>query len=182
LARPFIQTASWCLQRRPGLRFVAPLVNERVRALFFQELQRTAPHLPFTLVSGRSREVIALAEAVLTASGTATLETLLLKRPMVVAYRLNALSYHIVKGLRLVKVPFIAMANLLAGEALAPEFIQQRCRSDLLGPALLNFLDDPNGVREIQARYAEIHRDLRRDASREAAEAVLGLVGGSQDD
>lgn len=182
LAHPFIETANWCLQRRPGLRFVAPLVNERVRDLFFRELQRTAPHLPFSLVSGRSREVIALADVVLTASGTATLETLLLKRPMVVAYRLNAVSYHIVKSLQLVKVPFIAMANLLAGEALAPEFLQQRCRADLLGPSLLNFLDDPERVRAIQARYGQIHRELRRDASREAAQAVLGLIGAWRDD
>ena len=87
-----------------------------------------------TLVDGRSREVIAAADCVLTASGTATLETLLLKRPMVVGYRVHPLTYHLVKQLRLVKVPYVAMANLLAGRELAPEFLQGPLPGGLAGP------------------------------------------------
>jgi len=128
-------------------------------------------------VDGRSRDVIAASDCVLTASGTATLETLLLGRPMVVGYRMNALTYHLIKGLELVKVAHIAMANLLAGRELAPEFVQERCRPELLAPALLDFLDRPERVREIQVEYAAIHRRLRRGAAREAAAAVLDLIG-----
>jgi lipid-A-disaccharide synthase len=177
LAGPFVQAARWCWQRRPTLRFVCPLVSPALRAMFEEVLSREAPDLPITLVDGRSRDVIAASDCVLTASGTATLETLLLKRPMVVAYRMNTLTYLLVRGLGLVKVPYIAMANLLAGHALAPEFIQGRCRPELLGPALLDFLDHPERVREIQEAYAQIHLRLRRNAAHAAASAVLGLIG-----
>ncbi len=177
LAAPFIETACQCLSVRPDLYFVVPLVNQTLRRFFIAELARLAPDLPITLVDGRSRDAIAAADVVLTASGTATLETLLLKRPMVVAYRVHPISYHLVKQLRLVKVPFIAMANLLAGEALAPEFIQDRCRAELLAPALLQLLDDRQQAAKIHAVYLRIHHELRRNAAREAAHAVLTLIG-----
>ncbi|QVL51285.1 MAG: lipid-A-disaccharide synthase [Thiocapsa sp.] len=177
LAGPFIETAARCLAARPDLRFVVPLVNARLREHFSQVLAQIAPDLPISLVDGRSREVLAAADVVLTASGTATLETLLSKRPMVVAYRVHPISYHLVKQLGLVKVPYIAMANLLAEKELAPEFIQDRCRADLLAPAVLAFLDDAERVAEIQAEYRRIHLWLRKDAAASAAQAVLELIG-----
>jgi len=176
LAGPFLKTARWCLARRPGLRFVVPLVTPTLRRLFTEEMQREAPDLPVKLVDGRSREVIAAADCVLTASGTATLEALLINRPMVVGYRVSAITYRLVKGLNLVKVPFAAMANLLAERELAPEFLQDRCRADLMGPALLAFFDDSGTVREVQSVYRRIHGRLRRNAGRGAAAAVLDLV------
>jgi lipid-A-disaccharide synthase len=176
LAAPFIATARHCVQTQPELHFVVPLVNARLHALFEAELQRLDPDLPITLVDGHSREAIAAADVVLTASGTATLETLLLKRPMVVAYRLHPLTYHLVKWLKLVKVPHVAMANLLAGRALAPEFLQGDCSPERLAPALLAYLDDPKRVAAIQAEYDRIHRELRRDAAASAARAVLELI------
>jgi lipid-A-disaccharide synthase len=145
--------------------------------VFCEIVARAAPDLPIKLVDGRSRDVIAASDCVLTASGTATLETLLLGRPMVVGYRMSALTYTLIKGLRLVKVPYIAMANLLAGRELAPEFVQERCHPDLLVPAILDLLDDPDRVRQIQKTYHEIHLRLRRNAAGEAAAAVLQLVG-----
>lgn len=177
LAAPFIETAVRCLAVRPGLRFVVPLVNPRLRELFATQLERLAPDLPITLVDGQSREAIAAADGVLTASGTATLETLLLKRPMVVGYRIHPLTYHLVKWSGLVKVPHIAMANLLAGRELAPEFIQDRCRADLMAPALLALLDDSERVARITEEYARIHADMRHHAARAAALAVLELIG-----
>jgi lipid-A-disaccharide synthase len=177
LAAPFIQAARWCLERRPGLRFAVPLVTPTLRACFEETLTREEPGLPVTLVDGRSREVIAAADCVLTASGTATLETLLIGRPMVVGYRVNPFTYHLVKGLDLVKVPHIAMANLLAGRALAPELIQDRCRADLLGAEVLAFLDDPGRVAAIRTEYRAIHERLRCNAAARAADAVLELVG-----
>jgi lipid-A-disaccharide synthase len=177
LAGPFIETAARCLAARPDLRFAVPLVNIRLRERFSQALAQIAPNLPITLVDGRSREVLAAADVVLTASGTATLETLLTKRPMVVAYRVHPISYHLVKQLGLVKVPYIAMANLLAETELAPEFIQDRCRAELLAPAVLAFLADTERVAEIQAEYRRIHLWLRKDAAASAAQAVLDLLG-----
>jgi lipid-A-disaccharide synthase len=177
LSEPFVLAARHCQELRPRLRFLAPLVNPTLRAVFTEILSREAPDLPIELVDGRSRDVIAASDCVLTASGTATLETLLLGRPMVVAYRMNGLTYRLIRALRLVKVPYIAMANLLAGRELAPEFVQERCRPDLLAPAILSFLDQPERVQEIQAVYGEIHRRLRRNAAKGAADAVLELVG-----
>jgi len=176
LAVPMLETALWCHQHRPGLRFVAPMVSDSLRALMVEAQRQFAPELDLRLLSGQSRVAVAAADVVLTASGTATLETLLLKRPMLVAYRLNRLTYSLVMALNLIKVPFAAMANLLAGEALAPEFLQERCRADLMGPALLAMLDDAPRRAEIARRYAAIHRDLRRDAARTGAERILALV------
>jgi len=93
-----------------------------------------------------------------------------------VGYRVHGLTYRIIKGLNLVKVPYVAMANLLADEALAPEFIQDECRPELLGAALLGFLEDPERTAAIRARYHQIHKEMQRDSSRRAAEAVLELV------
>jgi len=176
LTPAFLQTALWCYQRRPDLRFLIPLVNQEIRSRVSAIVAREAANLPLTLQDGRSRDVIAAADCVLTASGTATLETLLLKRPMVVAYRIHPLTYFLVKGLGLVKVPYIAMANLLAGQELAPEFIQDRCRADLMGPALMHFLDHPDKVESIRAEYRRIHAALRHNAAREAADAILELI------
>ena len=177
LAVPFIETAARLRAARPGLGFVVPLVNARLRAAFSAHLARIAPDLPVTLVDGQSREAITAADCVLTASGTATLETLLLKRPMVVAYRVHPLTYRLLRLLRMVKVPYAAMANLLAGRELAPEFLQGRCRAELLAPAVLAFLDDPVRVAEVTDEYARIHAGMRHDASRTAALAVLDLIG-----
>lgn len=177
LAVPFIETALHCLDAEPGLRFVVPLVNRRLRAHFEEVLQRLAPELPVTLVDGQSRSVIAAADCVLTASGTATLETLLLKRPMVVGYRVHPLTYHLVKGLGLVRVSHVAMSNLLAGRELAPELLQERCRADLLAPALLGLLRGPGRRAEIAAEYTRIHSGMRHDAAHQAALAVLELIG-----
>lgn len=181
LAGTFLQAAWRCHQARPGLRFLAPLVNPKLRGMFQASLEREAPGLPITLVDGRSREVLAAADVALTASGTATLEGLLLKRPMVVGYKVHRITYHLVKQLRLIKVPFVAMANLLVGRALAPEFLQGRCTAELLAPALLALLDDPDRVAEIQANYARVHEGMRHNAAQQAANAILELIGAEGD-
>jgi lipid-A-disaccharide synthase len=108
------------------------------------------------------------------------LEGLLLKRPMVVGYRVHGLTYQLVTKLRLVKVPYVAMANLLVGRALAPELLQDRCRADLLAPALLAFLGDPLRVGEVQAEYLRVHQGMRHNAARAAAVAVLELIRGAK--
>lgn len=176
LGRPLLETAQWLHARRPAVRFLAPMVSPRLRAGFEALHADLAPELPLELVDGQSREVIAAADCVLTASGTATLETLLLKRPMVVVYRLHWLTYRLVTLLRLIKVRYAAMANLLVGRELAPEFLQERCRAELIGPALLALLDDPARRAEIEQTYTEIHRQLKRDAAARAADAILALI------
>lgn len=177
LAADFIEAALQCRVRRPDLKFAVPLVNAAVRGLFEDALRDRADGLDITLVDGNSRDVLSAADLVLTASGTATIEALLHKRPMVVAYRVNALTYAIAKTFKLVKIPYVAMANLLVGEELAPEFIQDACRPELLAGAMLDFLDAPDRMAAIQARYRNIHEDLRSVAVTPAAGAVLELIG-----
>lgn len=175
LAEPFLRTALWLRERRPELQFVAPLATPATREQFEKIRQHVAPDLPVTIIDGRSREIMAAANAVLVASGTATLEALLLKRPMVVAYRLSGFSHWLLK--RMVKTPYIALPNLLAGRPLVPEFIQDAVTPAHLGQALLDFLDSPERIARIEQDFADIHHDLRRDASRQAAEAIVRLIG-----
>jgi lipid-A-disaccharide synthase len=176
LSSDFLQTAKYLLQQKPDLKFVVPLVNQSIREAFELQLQQTGLQLPITLIDGHARDVIQSANVVLTASGTATMETLLLKRPMVVAYRVHWLSYFIGITLGLVKTKYIAMSNLLAGEELAPEFLQKKCDPILLSEAVLSFLNEPEKVAKIEQRYTEIHHELKQDTGRQAAEAVLALI------
>ncbi|MCC6303128.1 MAG: lipid-A-disaccharide synthase [Gammaproteobacteria bacterium] len=173
LADLFVQTAHWCLERRPGLRFVAPFASAATRARFEAALARH-PGLSCALFDGRSREVMAAADAVLLASGTASLEAMLLKRPMVVAYRLAPLSHWLIR--RMLYIDRYSLPNLLSGERLVPEFVQDAATPPALGAALLELLAAPERVRRLRERFTALHRDLRRDANACAAEAVLELV------
>ncbi len=177
LADDFLGAARWLLDRRPELQFVAPMVNARVRQAFQARRDALDPGLPLTLLDGRPREAIGAADVVLAASGTATLETLLLKRPMVVAYRLSPLSHWLIRRFRLLKIPQVAIANLLSDEPLAPELLQEDCTAEKLGAALLALLEDEPKRRRIAAHYLDIHQRLRCRAADRAAEAVLNLIG-----
>jgi lipid-A-disaccharide synthase len=174
LAEPFLRAARWSLERRPQLHFVSPTANAAVARLFAAARVRYAPDLPLTLVEGRSIEAMVAADVVLAASGTASLEAMLIPRPMVVAYRLSPVTFQILR--RLVKVPCVALPNLLAGCSLVPEFLQQDATPENLGAAVLACLDHPEGF-ALQAReFARVHHELKRDSDKEAAEAVLELI------
>jgi lipid-A-disaccharide synthase len=178
LAADFVAAAALCLQRRPQLRFVAPLVNDTLRMEFQKALDAANADLPILQLAGNSRDALAASDLVLTASGTATMEALLMKRPMVVAYRTSPLTYRL--GKLLIKIPYVAMSNLLAGEELAPELIQQECTPQALADALTAFLDAPERMREIRERYCGIHEQLRAGSVVPAAQAVLDLIERTQ--
>ncbi len=172
LAPLFLETARWLLQRRSDLRFLIPAANvERMKQL--QQLL-DGQGLPVTLVEGQSREVMLASDAVLMASGTAALEGMLLKKPLVVAYRMAPLSYAIIS--RMLKVPYVSLPNLLADEPLVPELLQDQATPDALGQALLRQLSDSTHREYTVRRFTELHRQLRLDASARAAEAVLELI------
>ena len=174
LGDPFAATLAWLHERRPEIRFVAPMANEAVRELFEHSLAQHAPGVPIALVDGRAQEALAAADAVLVASGTATLETALIKRPMVVAYRVAPLTAWLMRSMKLMKAEFFAQPNLLAGRQVVPEYLQEDVRPDVLGPALLAQLQRPDHA-ELIATFTAIHATLRRDASARAADAVLEL-------
>ena len=177
LASPFAGAAAWLASHRPGLRFVAPMVNAAVRARFEADWTAAAPGLPVQALDGRAREALAAADVVLVASGTATLETLLSKRPMVVGYRLAGLTAFLLRRLGLVKVRHFSQPNLLAGREVVPEFLQEAATPEALGAALLAWLDDPARVADAQAAFGEVHERLRCGGAARAAEAVLEVVG-----
>ena len=151
------------------------MANPAVRLHFEQSLAQHAPGVPITLVDGRAQEALAAADAVLVASGTATLETALIKRPMVVAYRLAPLTAWIMRSMKLMKADFFAQPNLLAGRQVVPEFLQEDVRPEVLGPALLQQLERPDRA-DLVATFTAIHTTLRQDASARAADAVLELA------
>jgi lipid-A-disaccharide synthase len=166
----FFDTAERLLAERPNLRFVLPCASPQRRAQIEQLLR--GRDLPLKLLDGQSHLALAACDAVLIASGTATLEALLYKRPMVVAYRLAPLTYWILK--RMVKSPYVSLPNLLAQRLLVPELLQDAATPQALAQTLLPLLD--NGM-EQTVGFDQIHRTLRRDASNQAADAVLSLIG-----
>ncbi|MEB3902964.1 lipid-A-disaccharide synthase [Pseudomonas putida] len=166
----FLDAAERLRERVPGVRFVSPCANPSRRVQLEQMLQ--GRDLPLTLLDGRSHEALAACDAVLIASGTATLEALLYKRPMVVAYRLAPLTYWILK--RMVKSPYVSLPNLLAQRLLVPELLQDAATSDALAQTLAPLVTD--GTQQTDS-FDRIHRTLRRDASNQAADAVLALLG-----
>jgi lipid-A-disaccharide synthase len=151
------------------------MANAAARSVFEQALRDHAPGVQVHLVDGRALDAIAASDAVLLASGTATLETALVKRPMVVAYRMAPLTGWLLREMKLVKTEFFSIPNLLAGRQLVPEYFQEQVRAEVLGPAMLEQLERPDRGALVDA-FGEIHQVLRRDASARAADAVLELL------
>lgn len=176
LGRPFLETAAGLRQLMPDLQIVVPTVDDATRMAVQRQREALLPDLEIRLVTGAARDALAACDVVLTASGTATFEALLSKRPMVVGYKLSAATYAVARSLRLVKVDHVAMANLLADERLAPEFIQGECEARNLVPALLALFQDSARRQAIAERYRDLHLALRRDTNREAAAAVVTLL------
>ena len=141
----------------------------------FQEaLALIAPELPFSVFEGKSQTVMAAADVVLLASGTATLEAMLLGKPMVVAYKLNRLTYWIAK--RLLRINSFSLPNLLLQQKIVPEFIQDEATSVNLANAIMHYLDHPAEMLQIRQRFTEEHQRLRQQASQKAARAILEIA------
>lgn len=170
----FFDAAERLQAQKPGIRFVLPCASPQRRAQIETLLE--GRNLPLTLLDGQSHLALAACDAVLIASGTATLEALLYKRPMVVAYRLAPLTFWILK--RMVKSPYISLPNLLAQRLLVPELLQDDATPEALAQTLLPLID---GGEEQTRGFDDIHRTLRRDASNQAADAVLTLIGHKQE-
>lgn len=170
----FLSAARWLQERQPDLQLVIPCVNRARQKQLNEMLEELEVKLPVTLVLGRSREVMAAADVVLLASGTATLEAMLLKKPMVVGYRLSGLTYYI--ATKLVKVPYVSLPNLLAQRELVPELLQDNATPEALGQAVLDWLQPDGGVDSLHQAFCEIHDQLRQNANERAAEALVPLI------
>jgi lipid-A-disaccharide synthase len=177
LGGDYAAAAALLAARHPGLRFLAPMASEAIRERFSAQLASRAPGLKVQLYDGRAREVITAADLVLVTSGTASLEAALLKRPMVVAYRMSALTVQILRLLKLVKTRHFAMPNVLAGEGLVTELIQGAATPERLAAEVSGLLTDHARRARMVARFAKLHVALRQGADLRAAEAVLDLTG-----
>ncbi|MFS1489156.1 lipid-A-disaccharide synthase [Vibrio splendidus] len=172
IAQPFIETCQRIKQKYPNINFVVALVNEQRKKQFTEIWQSTAPELEFTLVEDTATNVITAADSVLLASGTVALECMLLKRPMVVGYKVNKLTGYIVKKLSITE--FVSLPNILAGEEIVKEHILEECHPDFLFPSVDKMLSADNSA--LIERFTEMHHWIRKDADKQAANAVLKLI------
>jgi lipid-A-disaccharide synthase len=176
LARDFAATARWLAAQRPHLVFVAPMASLAAREIFARELALHAPGVEVLLIDGQAQTALIAADVVMVASGTASLEAALCKRPMVVIYRLGAMTVWILRRLNLVKTKFFAQPNLLADRRVVGEYFQDEIVPESIGAELLMWLDDAERRSGLEAEFARIHAGLRRDAGTRAAQAVMALL------
>lgn len=172
LAQTYIETAKLILQSIPDARFLVPLVSRETRRIFEQALYDfDGEQLPVTLLFGHAQDAMIAADMVLVASGTATLECALLKRPMVITYRMPAVSWWLMKGKGY--LPYVGLPNILCGRFVVPELLQHDATPQNLSQAMLNLLNDKDAVAELEGIFTELHHTLRHNTAQKAAAAIL---------
>lgn len=176
LAAPFAEAARRIAERRPDVQFVTPVAKPSLRSALDAAIAEQAPGLAWTVLDGRSREAMRAADVVLLASGTATLESLLLGRPMVVAYKTSALTAWLMVRAGLLKVALVSLPNLLAAEPTVPERLQDAATPEQLAADVLALLGDPALARRQLRPFDAVRRELRRNAAERAAEVVAGML------
>jgi len=169
----FLQAADRMHAQRPDLRFVLP-VAPGLRSLVEPQVAQWARRVPIALIDGQSHEALAACDVTLIASGTATLEAALFKRPMVIAYRMNALSWQIMRRMRL--QPWVGLPNILCREFVVPELLQHDASPQALAAAVMQWLDAPARRDALMTRFTEIHHLLRRDTARTATDAIAKVL------
>lgn len=174
IAPVFFATAAHLARSRPALRFLLP-VAPGLRGMIEDLRTRHAPQVPIELLDGRSHEALAACDVTLIASGTATLEAALFKRPMVIAYRMHPLSWQLMKRMQL--QPWVGLPNILCGNFVVPERLQSEATPERLAPDVLAWLDNPKRAEALAARFANLHRLLQRDTARAASDAIAKVVG-----
>ncbi|MCA6970955.1 lipid-A-disaccharide synthase [Pectobacterium carotovorum] len=174
LSADFLNTAVLLRQHFPDLEIVVPLVNSKRREQFERIKNSVAPDLRVHLLDGQAREAMIASDAALLASGTAALECMLAKCPMVVGYRMKPFTFWLAQ--RLVKTPWVSLPNLLAGRELVTELLQTDCTPDKLAAALLPLFADTEEMAELRTKFVDLHQQIRCNADEQAAQAVLELV------
>jgi lipid-A-disaccharide synthase len=172
----FIEAARLLAKRDPSIRFVVPMAGEKQRSYFTDLLVNAGlADVPLQVLLGRSHEAIAAADAVLVASGTATLEVALFKKPMVIAYKMMRASWEILRHMGY--QPWVGLPNILAQEFVVPELLQDAATPEAIADALLKQLSNSAHRERLQRRFTDMHHSLLRDTAKESAQAVLQLIG-----
>lgn len=174
LARPFLKTLCWLIKRKPELSFILPAANQECYDKLFNIIEQEFSELDIKLVLQQSREAMAASDAVLIASGTATLEAALLNKPMVVAYKAAPLTYAIYS--RMLNSEFVSLPNILANRMLVPEILQQEVRPEVLGKSMLNALYNQEYRGMLNKYFSNFHQQLCQDSDQKAADAVIRLL------
>ena len=174
-ARVFVETAAQLAKRDPAIKFVVPMAGEAQRVYFEQLIDRPElKKLPLTLLTGNSHQAIAACDAALAASGTATLEVALFKKPMVISYRMNPASWQI---LRLMAYqPWVGLPNVMAREFLVPELLQDRATPAGLASALWAQISNDQNRQRLRRRFVDMHHDLMRNTASQSAHAVMEML------
>ncbi|MBK8335338.1 MAG: lipid-A-disaccharide synthase [Sterolibacteriaceae bacterium] len=176
LAATFIETARQLERRFGDVLFLVPLISRRTREMF-EQLRHTAEadELPMRVMFGHAQDAMAAADAVLVASGTATLEAALLKRPMVIAYKVAPATAFLMR--RMGYLPYVGLPNILAGRFVVPEFLQEDCTADNLAQALGNLVCDRDTCARLTSVFTDMHHELRQNTAERAAQAILPMLG-----
>lgn len=169
-----LKAAELIHQKYPDISFVSPMINQARYRQFEQQYKSITPNLPLRLVLGQSRDIMSASDIVVLASGTATLEAMLVKRPMVVLYKGSFISYWIVK--KLVKIKQVSLPNILSDKILVPEFIQDKATPENIANSIEDYLSHPEKISYLQTEFTAIHQTLRCDAARKAAEAIADVI------
>lgn len=173
IAPTFLRAAALLHRQRPALRFVLPVVPG-LRPLLEPLVAGHAPVVPITLLDGRSHEALAACDVTLIASGTATLEAALFKRPMVIGYKMNFVSWQMMKRMRY--QPWVGLPNILCEAFVVPELLQDRATPEALAREVAAWLDAPARIQQLQARFTDLHHQLRRNTAQTAADAVAQVL------
>jgi len=172
MAKTLIETAKLILHKLPDAQFLVPLVSRETRIIFENMLWKLeAQDLPITLLFGHAHDAMIAADGVLVASGTATLEAALLKRPMVITYKMPGLTWWLTK--RKKYQPYVGLPNILAGKFVVPELLQEDATPENLAQALVNFINDKGAVAQLEDTFTEMHLTLRQDTAQKAAAAIM---------
>ena len=172
LAATYIETAKLILHKLPDAQFLVPLVSRETRIIFENELyRREAEGLPITILFGQAHDAMIAADGVLVASGTATLEAALLKRPMVITYKMPGFTWWLSK--RKKYQPYVGLPNILAGKFKVPELLQEDATPENLAQALLNLVNDQDAVAQLEETFTALHLTLRQNTAQKAAAAIL---------
>jgi lipid-A-disaccharide synthase len=167
----FIETAKLLAEKLHNAHFLVPLVSRETKQIFEDALWRHGPDLPLTILFGHAHDAMTAADGILIASGTATLEAALLKRPMVITYKMPALTYRLMKGKAY--QPWVGLPNVLAGRFVVPEILQDDATPEHLAQALLNLMGNKRALEGLEIEFSRIHETLRQDTAHKAAQALL---------
>lgn len=173
LADDFIQTARWLKNKNPEIIFISPSANERTDQQFKESLSMY-PDIQIKQYDGNARTVMAAADVILTVSGTASLEAMLVKRPTIVAYKMSSLGFALAK--MIIKIPYIALPNLLAGKLLMKEFVQNDVNPEAMGNVILSYLESPHLSQQDYQAFLELHKALKKNAGLTAASAIQDTI------